>query len=156
MRLLPLLLIAAAMAGAQSNRKWVTSWAASVQGPYPFGNASAQPNLQFAFPVPANGTRDQTFRLIVQPDIWGSRTRIRLSNVFGTKPVTFDGVFVGVHWSGGAVVAGTNRAVLFGGKPEVMIPAGESKWSDAVPMNPQEPGRKLAVSFHIAGESGPM
>src|SRR6188474_1420018 len=101
-----LLLLAASLPlSAQSSQKWVTSWAGSVHGPYPSGNATVQPNLRFAFPTPAAGARDQTFRLMVQPDIWGRQTRVRLSNVFGTKPVTFDGVFAGLQLSGGAVVA---------------------------------------------------
>jgi hypothetical protein len=55
------------------------------------------------------------------------------------------------------VVAGTNRAVRFGGNATVTIPPGESVWSDAVPVpSGMLDGRKLAVSFHIAGESGPM
>ena len=79
---------------AQGREKWVVSWAGSVQGPYPVGNPSAQPDMHFAFPSAEVGARDQTFRLIVRPDIWGSQVRLRLSNVLGTKPVTFDGVFV--------------------------------------------------------------
>ena len=141
------------MADAQS-RKWVTAWTGSVQGPYPVGNASAQPNLRFAFPTPAEGARDQTFRLIVHPDIWGTQARIRLSNVFGVKPVTFDGVFVGVQVSAGAVR--NNQPVRFGGKPSVTIAAGEFMWSDAVTLKPESAGRKLTVSFHVVGESGPM
>src|SRR4051812_3370367 len=62
---------APATADAQPAQKWVTSWAASVQGPYPIGNPSAQPDQRFAFPVPEAGARDQTFRLIVRPDAWG-------------------------------------------------------------------------------------
>ena len=61
------------------------------------------------------------------------------------------------------MVAGTNRAVHFGGKATVTIPAGASVWSDPVDLpfvsNPAAvdlAGRKLAVSFHVAGESGPM
>jgi hypothetical protein len=50
-----------------SGKKWVTSWAASIQGPYPLGNSSAQPDMSRVFPVPANGAGDQTFRLIVRP-----------------------------------------------------------------------------------------
>ena len=65
---------------------------ASAQGPYPVGNATAQPELKFAFPDPAKGATDQSFRLIVRPDIWGRQARLRLSNAFGTKPVTFDAV----------------------------------------------------------------
>jgi lysophospholipase L1-like esterase len=160
---LPLLFLYAAVLSAQPAQKWATSWAASVQGPYPVGNASAQPNLRFAFPSPETGARDQTFRLIVQPDIWTGQMRLRLSNAFGVKPVTFDGVFVGLQMSGAAVMTGTNRPVSFSGKPSLTIPPGASMWSDpvALPFVASPPpvtlaGRKLAVSLHVAGESGPM
>ena len=152
---------------AQSGEKWVVSWAASVQGPYPVGNPSAQPDQRFAFPMPSAGARDQTFRLIVRPDIWGRQARLRLSNAFGTKPVSFDGVFVGLQLGGAAVVANTSRPVTFGGQANVTVPSGESVWSDAVNLPfaylpgtindaGHLAGRKLAVSFHVAGESGPM
>src|SRR5438552_4019303 len=147
-----------AVVSAQPGQKWVTSWAASVHGPYPVGNPSAQPVLRFAFPSAETGARDQTLRLIMQPDIWGSQTRLRLSNVMGTKPVTFDGVFAGLQMSGAAIVAGTNSPVSFGGKSGVTVPPGESVWSDAVRLpyatNPAPstlPGRKLAVHPHVAG-----
>ena len=141
---------------------WVVSWAASVQGPYPTGNPSAQPEQKFAFASAQQGANDQSFRLIVRPTIWGRQTRIRLSNVFGTKPVTFDGVHIGLQLGAAAIFKGTNRTVTFGGKPSVTIPPGGMAWSDAVtlairdPNAPELMGRKLAVSFHVAGESGPM
>ena len=46
---------------------WASSWAASVQGPYPVGNPSAQPDQRFHFPEPATGARDQTLRLVLRP-----------------------------------------------------------------------------------------
>src|SRR4051812_28371575 len=100
---------------------WVTAWAASVQGPYPVGNPSAQPDLKLAFPAPETGARDQTFRLIIRPDIWGREVRIRLSNALGTRPVTFDGVHVGLQAGGPALATGSNRSVSFSGKKEVMV-----------------------------------
>lgn len=146
-----------ALASMPANaQKWVTVWAGSAQGPYPVGNPSVQPNLLFAFPSAETGARDQTFRLLVMPDFWGNETRLRFSNAFGTRPLTMDSVFAGLHWSGGAVVARTNRPVRFGGKNSITIPPGESVWSDAVPTPPGSTGRKLAVSFHVVGESGPM
>lgn len=155
--------IAHPLAAAAAGEKWATSWAASVQGPYPVGNPSAQPNLSLAFPVAQTGARDQSFRMIVRPDIWGRQTRIRLSNALGTRPVTFDGAFVGLQLSGSAVVKGSNSAVKFGGKTAVTLAPGESVWSDAVnlrfvrkPSSGELAGRKLAVSFHVSGESGPM
>ncbi|MGO9171526.1 MAG: GDSL-type esterase/lipase family protein [Rhodomicrobium sp.] len=150
-------------AGAQNAEKWVTAWAASAQGPYPVGNAVFQPDLHRVFPSPEAGARDQSFRLIAGPDVWGRETRIRLSNAFGTKPVTFDGVFIGLQLDSSAVVPGTNSRVTFAGSQSITVEPGTIAWSDAValpfvegarPLDLQ--ARKLAVSFHIAGESGPM
>jgi lysophospholipase L1-like esterase len=155
------LLLAAAGLRAQGGEKWVTAWAASAHGPYPSGNASAQPDLRFAFPTAAAGARDQTFRLMLLPDLWGKRVRVRFTNAFGTRPVTFDGVYAGLALSGGAVVKGSNLPLRFAGKPSVTVPPGETMWSDAVPLpfvkDPVElSGRRLVLSFHVAGESGPM
>jgi lysophospholipase L1-like esterase len=152
---------ASAKDAAKDTENWVVSWTGSVQGPYPIGNPSAQPDQKFAFPNPAAGARDQTFRLMVRPDLWGRQARIRLSNAFGTQPVTFDGVYAGLQWDSAALVRGSNRPVTFGGKPSVTIAAGDSAWSDPVSLAfvkaPEDlAGRRLAVSFHVAGDSGPM
>ena len=148
---------------AQQGQKWVVSWTGSVHGPYPIGNPSAQPDQRFAFPSAQTGANDQTFRLIVRPDIWGQQARLRFTNVFGTKPLTLDGVFVGLQQGGPGIVKGTNRPVSFGGKDSVTIAPGASVWSDGVALwfvrdaaASELAGRKLAVSFHVAGESGPM
>jgi lysophospholipase L1-like esterase len=150
-------------AGGQREQKWVVSWTASAQGPYPIGNPSAQPDQRFAFPSPEAGANDQTFRLIVRPDIWGREARLRFTNVFGTRPITLDGVFVGLQLGGASVVGGTNRPVTFGGKDTITIAPGASTWSDAAALSfggsaaaPELAARKLAVSFHVIGESGPM
>jgi lysophospholipase L1-like esterase len=132
-----------------------------VQGPYPVGNPSAQPDLRFVFPAPEQGARDQTFRLIVRPDIWGGEARLRFSNALGTRPVTFDGVFVGLQLGGPALVLGSNRPVSFGGSRSVTVAPGELVWSDAVALpfardGATLAGRRLAISLHVAGESGPM
>lgn len=118
-------------------------------------------DLSAAFPVASAGARDQSFRLIVRPDIWGRQTRIRLSNALGTKPVTFDSVFIGLQMTAAALVRDSNRLVAFSGKASVTVAPGESAWSDPVSLPfvrdvEALAGRKLAVSFHVAGESGPM
>ena len=148
---------------AQSNETWVVSWTGSTQGPYPLGNPSAQPDLTLAFPSAETGARDQSFRMIVKPSIWGRQVRIRLSNAHGTTPVTFDDVYVGLHLGSSALVAGTNQRMTFAHRSGITIAPGESAWSDAVDLPfAREPrpasldGRKLAVSFHVAGTSGPI
>jgi lysophospholipase L1-like esterase len=133
---------------------WVTSWTGSVQGPYPTGNPSAQPDLRFA--LPTETARDQTFRLNVRPSFWGPEARLRLSNAHGVQAVTFDDVHAGLQRSGSVVEPGTNRPVTFGGETRVTVPAGDWVWSDPVAIPPAMIGRRLAVSFHVAGDSGPM
>jgi lysophospholipase L1-like esterase len=152
---------ASAQQSAPPRQKWVTSWAASVHGPYPIGNPSAQPDLKFVFPQPE--ARDQSFRLIVRPDLWGAKARLRFANTFGTQPLVLDNVHAGLQLTAGTVVHGTNRRVTFAGQRAVTIPPGQSVWSDAVELpwvkNPgaaELAGRKLAVSFHAPGPTGPM
>lgn len=143
--------------------KWITSWIGSVQGPYPAGNPSAQPLLSGVFPQPHQGACDQSFRLIVRPDLWGPQVRIRLSNALGTQAVRFADVYVGVQLGSAALLPNTQQAVTFAGQRQVQIPAGEWVWSDAIDLPfvnattlPWLDGRKLAVSFHVPDTSGPM
>ena len=159
------LCLAASVVAADSaaQQKWVATWTASAHGPYPSGFATAQPDLQVVFPTPSNGAVDQTFRLIVRPDLWGRRIRLRFSNAFGKQPVTLDQVFVGLQASGANLAQGSNRPVTFGnGQGRVAVPAGERVYSDPIELgyveadDPYLAGRKLAVSFHIVGSSGPM
>ena len=150
--------IFATNASAQQ-QKWVASWTASAHGPYPSGNAAAQPVLDFA--IESANANDQTFRLIIQPDLWGKRGRLRFSNAFGTRPVTFDDVFVGLQSSAGNIASGTNSRAQFSNKNSITIEPGQVVFSDAVNFSFVKndvllSGRKLAVSFHVAGNSGAM
>jgi lysophospholipase L1-like esterase len=158
LRLLALTL--AVLPGAALAQNWVTAWTGAAQGPYPSGYALAQPVLTFAFPVPAAGARDQSFRLIVRPDLFGPQARLRFSNAFGTRPVTLDAVSVGLQKSGAAVLPHTSAPVSFAGARSVTIAPGAAVWSDPTSLAffgaGLLEGRKLAVSFHVEGESGPM
>jgi lysophospholipase L1-like esterase len=159
---------ATAQSGQSADRgdgeTWVASWASSMHGPYPFGNMSAQPVLDFAIESAEHGARDQTLRQIIKPDLWGRTVRLHLANTFGTRAVTFDDVFVGVQATAAAVAAGTNTKVTFNqGAAQVTIAPGASVWSDPIvlafvtrPDDPLLAGRKLAVSLHIVGSTGPM
>jgi lysophospholipase L1-like esterase len=153
-----------ARAGAAQDERWVASWAAAQHGPYPSGIATAGPDLRFAFPVPPAGATDQTLRLIVKPDLWGHRVRLRFSNVYGDRPLRLDQVFVGIQASGGNVVPGTNRRVSFDrGAMTTTIAPGARGFSDAIELDYvarfdslELSSRNLAVSFHVVGSTGPM
>src|SRR5690349_19245396 len=82
------------------------------------GTWSASPHLAGGFPVPfASGFSNQTIREIVHTSVGGRGLRVRLSNAFGTAPITFDAVFVGVQGDGANLVARSNRQVTFGSRP---------------------------------------
>jgi lysophospholipase L1-like esterase len=160
-------------------QKWVASWATSSATfftyvppvppvppgpPTTFAPANIQPDLAFPFPA-ANtaGATNQTIRSIVKPDLWGGKIRIRFSNVFGSRPVTFDSVTVALQEYSANVVDGTTTRVTFGGRHRVTIPVGQEVWSDGVRLwwvggadDPAVQGRNLAISYSIEGESGPM
>lgn len=146
------------------DQKWVASWTASAHGPYPSGNASAQPVLDFAFESPEIGATEQTLRLVIKPDLWGRLIRLRFANTFGTRPITFDDVFVGLQSTAANLVPGTNTPVTFSaGSTHVALARGTSAWSDPVNLpfvsgsdDRLLSGRKLIVSVHVVGSSGPM
>ncbi len=97
---------------------------------------------------------DQTLRMIVSPHYAGTSLRLRFTNRFGSSPVTFDDVRVGLEQGNGAdVVAGSSRPVIFAGSGSVTIPAGSLIGSDPVRFS-VTPFRHLAISFHVVG--GPV
>ncbi len=163
----------------RDGRKWVATWATSPATfltyvppvapappgpPVTFAPANIQPDLAFPFPhANTSGATSQTFRSIVKPDLWGNRMRVRFSNVFGSRPVTFDSVTVALQEYSANVVKGTVTPVTFSRSRSVTIPAGQEIFSDAIPLSWVEDeddrgvqGRNLAVSYSVAGDTGPM
>jgi len=169
-------LAATNLAGADDKRdggsKWAASWATSIQSAYvlpttPQGAAVSgfdpQPDLSIPLPnATTQGAVNQTFRMIIKPDLWGRTVRVRFSNVFGTKPVTFGNVAVALQEYQANLVPGTSVPLTFKGSRRVTVPAGEQLFSDPVELpfvpadNPRAlAGRNVAVSFAVDGASGP-
>jgi lysophospholipase L1-like esterase len=95
----------------------------------------------------------QTVRDVVHTSIGGSSLRIRLSNAFGSAPVTFGHAYVGLQAAGAGLVTGSNREVTFGGRPSVTIPVGAEVLSDPLP-GAVAPQTNLAVSVFVQGSGG--
>ncbi|WP_329243197.1 SGNH/GDSL hydrolase family protein [Streptomyces sp. NBC_01478] len=101
-----------------------------------------------------DGVADRGYRLIVHTSVAGSELRIRLSNAFGDRPLTFDSVYAGVQKTGAALVPGSNRRLTFGGERSVTIPAGAVAYSD--PLSGKVPAAtNLVVSIHSPDAAGP-
>jgi lysophospholipase L1-like esterase len=97
------------------------------------------------------GFADRTLRQIVRVGLGGDAIRVRLTNAFGADGVRVDGVRVGLRQAGAAVVAGTERAVTFGGLPQVTLAAGAQVLSDPVALAVQG-GQDLAISMYVPGD----
>jgi lysophospholipase L1-like esterase len=96
---------------------------------------------------------DKTVRNIVHTTIGGSGVRVRLSNAFGTVPVTFDAVYLGTQSAGAALVPGSNHQLTFGGADSITVPKGAEVLSDPLPVTVPAHAN-LAVSVHVAGATG--
>jgi len=102
-----------------------------------------------AQPVPADpALAGRTLRMVVTPQVTGSRVRVRLSNAYGSTPMRVG--TVSAAWSDGAagLVPGTMRPVAFGGVPGVTVAPGADAVSDPVALV-AEAGRPLAISLFL-------
>ncbi|MFI0734932.1 SGNH/GDSL hydrolase family protein [Streptomyces sp. NPDC021225] len=100
------------------------------------------------------GVPDRAYRLVVHTSVGGSDLRVRLSNAFGDRPVTFDSVYAGVQEAGAGLVRGSNRQLVFGGARSVTVPAGATVTSDPLPGRVAA-GTNLVVSVHSPDAAGP-
>lgn len=123
---------------SQSSAQWSTTWGASETAPAP-------ESMVF---------NNQTLRLIIHTSSGGNQVRIKLSNAFGTRPLTISGASIGLRESGAILVTGSNRALTFGGRNSINIPIGAYVLSDPSPLSVR-PQQDLAVSLFVGGDSGP-
>ncbi|MGW1713316.1 SGNH/GDSL hydrolase family protein [Streptomyces sp. NPDC002156] len=95
------------------------------------------------------------YRLVVRTSAGGTQLRVRLSNAFGDRPLTFGRAYAGVQKEGAALVRGSNRQLSFGGEQSVTVPAGETVLSDPLPGR-LPAATSLVVSLYAADAGGPV
>jgi hypothetical protein len=158
------------------HENWVASWAtplAQAHGdpilpPTHFRSAAEvaavpPPHAPVSFALPGGRAVDQTFRAILQPQLWRETVRLRFSNAFGDAEIRLSGATIAVHESSARLLPGTVVRVTFGGDPGITLRPGESVESDPVRLPFVTPeslpwlrGRELAVSYAVSGETGPL
>lgn len=162
---------AASAAPKPSGEHWVATWAASQQlyrapgpgravtpppapPPPPAPAAGRGPARRFGIPPALAGLKNQTVRMIARVSIGGSSVRIRLSNALGAGTVEFGSVHIAAADKDSSVVAGSDRALTFSGKPSATLYAGQTLVSDPVNLE-LKPLSHVAVSVYVPGEIGP-
>jgi lysophospholipase L1-like esterase len=121
---------------------WVGTWSAAMHQPSP-----GPPGLTNA------GFTNVTLRQIVHTSVGGRDVRVRLST-FGAGAVVVGAAHLALRTAGAAIVPGTDRAMTFGGRTSIRIPAGAAVLSDPIALD-VPPLADLAVSIYLPGPTGP-
>lgn len=121
---------------AQASQRWSAAWGCAPAGPPPSASLQTFTN--------------QTLRLIVCASIGGNRVRIRLSNEMGSSDLQVGSASIGLRLAGAVLTTGSHRALSFGGRPGVVIPAGAPAVSDPVSL-PVAQFADLAISLYLPG-----
>jgi lysophospholipase L1-like esterase len=177
LRLVPLLALAmfcqfSPAQAQQSGQHWVATWATAqllmrtppaqapaVQAPpaQPKPAAQLTPAQQAAAAVQginSRGFSNQTLRMMVRTSIGGRQARVTLSNAFGSAPVVVGAAHLAIRAKDSGIVAGSDRALTFSGRPTCTIGPGMVIVSDAVALNVPS-FADLAVSLFFPEETGP-
>ncbi len=105
-------------------------------------------NVEF---LPFNATlANVTVRQLVRVSVGGDAIRLRFTNEEGRDVLPLGPVHVGEAGADGSIVAGTDHAVTFDGRPDVVIPASAPLLSDPVSMT-VKPLDRLLISVHVPG-----
>ena len=131
---------------------WVGTWStAVVVRPAPAAATPAAPAGRGGQRPPAFELNNQTLRQIVHVSLGGQRTRVVLSNVFGTVPLQVDAAQVALHDQDSKIAAGSSHPLTFGGRPSVTIPTGAEMFSDPVSLA-VAPMSDLVIDLYLPQE----
>lgn len=115
---------------------WISTWTATPQPP---------------IPGTLDHYRTQSLRLIVHISEGGSQVRIRLSNRDGSVPITIGAAHIARRTNGADIDSASDRALTFGGRASVVVPAHASILSD--PISLAVPALSdVAVSLYFPGD----
>jgi lysophospholipase L1-like esterase len=132
--------LAAAGTLNKASGTWVGSWEAAP--------ASGVPDTP-------NGYPNYTIRNVIHTSVGGQEARVRLTNRYGTTPVTFGHVTLGVQARVGTADAASLVNVTFQGSVSTTVPAGADIVSDPVPLRVPS-NSNLLVSTYVPTPSGPV
>ena len=138
-----------ATASAHPAARWSATWASAMQSPVP-GSDTTDPKG----PNWSDGFSNQTVRQVIRVSGGGSQVRVRLSNLYGTKPLKVTGATIARTRDGATVEPGTLRPLTFHGARSATISAGRVAASDPAAM-PVVALESLTITLFFAGSTGP-
>jgi lysophospholipase L1-like esterase len=135
----PWFFLFASAVAASGAEHWIATWLASPSLPVPDSAKVTERRLVYDH---------QTLRQIAHVSVGGSAVRIKLSNVFGTAPLTIGAVHAALQAQGSSIAQGSDRTVTFSGRAAVVIPPGAMLLSDPINLAVPNAGN-LAISLFL-------
>jgi lysophospholipase L1-like esterase len=102
---------------------WFATWTTSNQEPLRNPADSVDRRPVFA---------DRTVRQIVHTSIGGTSVRVRFTNEYGNQPLVIGAAHIALRDTGSAIRAGTDHAIMFGGRGSITLRPGALIVSDPV------------------------
>ena len=144
-----LLCIAGSAQAAAATGTWVETWGQAM-----VSHVQPLPGRDGVYAAPH--LRDATVRQTVLVSVGGQQVRVRLSNVYGSTPLTITAASVAPAADAArdhtAIDPTHSHALHFGGKPTLTIPAGATALSDPVAL-PVTALSSLVVSLYFHNDS---
>jgi lysophospholipase L1-like esterase len=128
---------------SMASAEWVASWTAAPHAP-----------LGTTGPFAAAAYENVTLTQIVRLSEGGDKLRVRFSNRYGPGPLTIGAARIYRIDDAGKEIAGSSRALSFGGDASAVIPRGAPFVSDSVTLAVPSLSR-LKVEFYLPKPTGP-
>jgi lysophospholipase L1-like esterase len=119
---------------------WITSWTTAPQP----GDDQNNP--------PLASLENSTMRQMIRISLGAPKVRLRISNAFGRSPLVIGAAHLALAGEGASIVPSSDRAVTFGEKSSVQIPAGALVVSDPIDLDVPNLA-KLSISLFIVKAS---
>jgi hypothetical protein len=103
-------------------------------------------------PSPSKSFNNQTYRQLMYVSQGGTSIRIKVTNKFGTTPLTLTSMHVATSAGGSSILGSSDVTITFNGQQSVTVPVGQEIFSDAVSFA-VAPLSTLAVSTYVAAAS---
>ncbi|MFF8675324.1 SGNH/GDSL hydrolase family protein [Streptomyces sp. NPDC015242] len=114
---------------------WARTWGASPHAPIKeFG------------PLPSFA--DTTLRQVVRISGGGQQLRLRVTNEYGTEPLTIGAARIALAAPEGGIRPGSGREITFGGRSAVTVPTGAPMLSDPIELSPPALS-ELSISLYL-------
>ncbi|MFI1223757.1 MULTISPECIES: SGNH/GDSL hydrolase family protein [unclassified Streptomyces] len=108
--------------GDTADGGWARTWGTSPHAP-----------IEAFGPLPSFA--DTTLRQVVRISGGGRQVRLRITNEYGTAPLTVDAARIALAAPEGGIRPGSERVLTFDGRPAVTVPTGAPMLSDPIELS---------------------